>query len=129
MQPATDEVIVEKEIESVNDSEEAVKKSIQDFMADPKNSKFVQEHAWTGKWRSHPSKNNVNIVAFKKTDSFDDQGDKPGGKRASPLRNGGTYTNYMKSTNYGTNVSPGPGSGPAPVGATGSQGLWRSYHA
>jgi len=69
------------------------------------------------------------VAFFKKTD--DNIGDKPNGKRASPLRNGGTYTNYMRSTNY-TSAFPGSGPLPPPPGpqvAGASQGLWRSYHA
>ena len=111
-----------------NNDNDGAKKAIQEWMELPQNRDFVSKHAWIEKWQSDDGGKAI-IAYFKKTgDGFDDGADKPGGKRASPLRNGGTYTNYMRSTNYTTGY-PGPSTLPPPPSAGPSQGLWRSYHA
>ena len=98
-------------------------------MQDPENREFVAKHTYLGKWQQNQEQNGI-LVYFKQTDDgFNDMSNKPGGKRASPLRNGNSYSNYMnmRTTNYTTGV-PGPVPPPAAdLGA--SQGLWRSYYA
>ena len=98
-------------------------------MKDPANREFVSKHAYSGKWQHEPNAQNSIVAYFEKTDGgFNDVSNKPNGKRASPLRNGGTSINYMRSTNYTANPPPAATAPPeAPLGS--SQGLWRSYYA
>jgi hypothetical protein len=122
---------VQKLIEAKVSNDDEAKKAISAWMELPENRDFVSQHAWSQQWKPAEGAPKPSIVAFfKKTG--DQIGDKPNGKRASPLRNGGTYTNYMRSTNYTTGYPGATGPLPPPPGppvAGTSQGLWRSYHA
>jgi hypothetical protein len=119
---------VEVNIPADVENEDQATKAIQDWMKDSENREFVAKHTYTGKWNHDPSAKGTIAVQFKKTDGgFNDMTNKPGGKRASPLRNGGTSINYMRSTNYTANPPAATAPPEAPLGA--SQGLWRSYYA
>ena len=92
--------------------------AIQKWMEAPENRDFVSKHSYLDKWQPVDGAATPSIIAFFKKDE-NAAADKPGGKRASPLRNGGTSINYMRSTNYTTGVPGGPmvPPGPPPAGS------------
>ena len=79
---------VQKTIEAKVSNEEEAKKAIADWMAKPENNGFVQDHAYIEKWKPAEGAAKPSIIAFFKKTGSGDGADKPGGKRASPLRNG-----------------------------------------
>jgi hypothetical protein len=110
----------------VTKEEEAIK-AIQDWMKDADNREFVAQHTYQH-WKPADADQSAILVSFKRTDEgLHDISNQPeGGKRASPLRNGSSYPDYMRST-AATGAPPGMLPPPPDLGA--SQGLWRSYYA
>lgn len=113
----------------VSNEEEAIN-AIKNWMNDADNKEFVAKHVFLDKWQQNPNEEGI-LAYFQESGGFNDMAGRPGGKRASPLRNGGnSYLNNigMRSTSYTTGV-PGPPVPPPAADLGGSQGLWRSYYA
>lgn len=123
---------IERIIHAKVSKEDDATKAIQDWMKDPENREFVAQHSYLGKWGHVDADQNKIRAWFRKTDEpLRDITGKGPAKRASPLRNGGSHLDYMRSTNYATGA-PGaslPSQVPPPADLGSSQGLWRSYYA